>query len=171
MEEEEVVALLKRKREAADPFCHITRLTGDTEVLACLRRTCRHNKEYCDRRYTTLIKEPEFLAAVGSVIDLFKRECVRPRPPLVEEYVVPWAGYAILFEGRDTRGLPEPSSFCRDEEFFLFSWCDQLHCVLLPWKSVCIYDYREGSEKAYHYYEGKYGEGIDMLISLVMSCK
>ena len=92
-----------------------------------------------------------------------------PSNPSMSEYVVPWTGHAILFDSVDFRRMPEPTHISRDEPYFLFEWTEDIHCALIPWKNVCIYDYRPGHTP--YYYDSDYGNGIATLVSLVAGWK
>ncbi len=98
-----------------------------------------------------------------------KKLCVRPASEERKE----WKSYSILFEGIVFETLPEPEIYFREGPFLICMWHKtRIYCSLAPWKTVYI-EKRVGGDSqmvtSSYVYDNEYREGIQNLLSLVLS--
>ncbi len=79
-----------------------------------------------------------------------------------------WSGYRCFFEDVAFERIPEPTEVSVVEEFVTLKWLN-MYCVIDPFKTVAITDYRKNMKTPDYFYCDHYQEGITKLFSLL--CK
>lgn len=121
------------------------------------------------------------LLLVRKVKDVFSKELQmserneddRPTKKLCLQEIKEWKRYEVLFEGIEFEKLPEPGIYQREGPFLVCMWYDsRIYCSLLPWKTVYIEKRVGGNSSAVlssYTYENEYHDGIQKLVSLLLS--